>query len=266
VIGEGVVWYSGQFWALYFLQQVSKVDLFTSSYIVMAALLIAMPTLILWGWVSDHIGRKDWSPARSPSPALLTRPSPRGCLARQEPHHGARRAEVHRSRRGLAPHRPARYRSQRGAQRRGDQSCTQRLLHHARRPRRRARQAEREGSLREKIRFLCRFALLIVDEIGYLPVTPGGGNLFFQLALLNMSLANAYIVNWDAKYTYNFWRPVTAIRNGDQDGNDATERDAGWTSFNPTPSGRPTCVSLTFWSSLSTILSCMGLAFHFLRT
>jgi len=41
--------------------------------------------------------------------------------------------------------------------------------------------AEREGTLREKIRFLCRFALLIVDEIGYLPVTPGGGNLFFQL-------------------------------------------------------------------------------------
>jgi DNA replication protein DnaC len=41
--------------------------------------------------------------------------------------------------------------------------------------------AEREGALREKIRFLCRFALLIVDEIGYLPVTPGGGNLFFRL-------------------------------------------------------------------------------------
>jgi DNA replication protein DnaC len=41
--------------------------------------------------------------------------------------------------------------------------------------------AEREGALREKIRFFCRFALLIVDEIGYLPVIPGGGNLFFQL-------------------------------------------------------------------------------------
>jgi hypothetical protein len=54
-------------------------------------------------------------------------------------------------------------------------------------------------------------------------------------ALLNMGLANAYILNWDAKYHYNFWRPVTAIRNGDQDGNDATERDAAWTSFNPTP-------------------------------
>ena len=58
VIGEGVVWFSGQFWALYFLQQVVKMDLFTSSYIVMAALLIATPTLILWGWASDHIGRK----------------------------------------------------------------------------------------------------------------------------------------------------------------------------------------------------------------
>ena len=41
--------------------------------------------------------------------------------------------------------------------------------------------AEREGALRERIRFFCRFALLIVDEIGYLPVIPSGGNLFFQL-------------------------------------------------------------------------------------
>ncbi|MEQ6335483.1 ATP-binding protein, partial [Sphingobium sp. MK2] len=39
--------------------------------------------------------------------------------------------------------------------------------------------AEREGSLRERIRFYCRPSLLIVDEIGYLPVIPGGGNLFF---------------------------------------------------------------------------------------
>ena len=41
--------------------------------------------------------------------------------------------------------------------------------------------AERDGALRERIRYYCRFALLIVDEIGYLPVTAGGGNLFFQL-------------------------------------------------------------------------------------
>jgi MFS family permease len=58
VIGQGVVWYSGQFWALYFLQQVSKVDTLTSSYIVGAALLIATPTMILYGWLSDRIGRK----------------------------------------------------------------------------------------------------------------------------------------------------------------------------------------------------------------
>lgn len=42
-------------------------------------------------------------------------------------------------------------------------------------------QAEREGRLRERLRFFCRPALLVVDEIGYLPVVPGGGNLFFQL-------------------------------------------------------------------------------------
>jgi DNA replication protein DnaC len=41
--------------------------------------------------------------------------------------------------------------------------------------------AERDGQLRERIRYLCRSALLVVDEIGYLPITPGGGNLFFQL-------------------------------------------------------------------------------------
>src|SRR5262245_25777382 len=58
VIGEGVVWYSGQFWALYFLQQVSKMDVFTSSYIVMIALIFGSLTLVFWGWVSDLIGRK----------------------------------------------------------------------------------------------------------------------------------------------------------------------------------------------------------------
>jgi hypothetical protein len=54
-------------------------------------------------------------------------------------------------------------------------------------------------------------------------------------ALMSMALANCFIVDWDAKFTYNFWRPITAIRNGDQDGNDATERDAGWQPLNATP-------------------------------
>ena len=58
LIGQGVVWYSGQFWALYFLQQVSKIDALSSSYIVGAALLMATPSLIFFGWLSDQIGRK----------------------------------------------------------------------------------------------------------------------------------------------------------------------------------------------------------------
>ncbi|MGH7547203.1 MAG: MFS transporter [Gemmatimonadales bacterium] len=58
VIGEGCVWYSSQFWALYFLQTVKQVDVLASSLIVGAALLIATPTLVLCGWLSDKIGRK----------------------------------------------------------------------------------------------------------------------------------------------------------------------------------------------------------------
>ena len=54
-------------------------------------------------------------------------------------------------------------------------------------------------------------------------------------ALLAMAEGNAFILEWDAKFNYNFWRPITAIRNGDKDGNDATERDAGWTPLNATP-------------------------------
>jgi hypothetical protein len=54
-------------------------------------------------------------------------------------------------------------------------------------------------------------------------------------ALYAMAMADSYIVVFDAKYTYNFWRPVTAIRNGDSDGNDATERDPAWEPFIATP-------------------------------
>ena len=54
-------------------------------------------------------------------------------------------------------------------------------------------------------------------------------------ALAAMAMDDALIAVFDAKYTYNLWRPVTAIRNGDLDGNDATERDPGWTPFVATP-------------------------------
>ena len=58
VLGQGCVWYSGQFWALFYLQKVKNVDVLSSSYIIGIALLIATPTLIFWGWLSDKVGRK----------------------------------------------------------------------------------------------------------------------------------------------------------------------------------------------------------------
>jgi len=54
-------------------------------------------------------------------------------------------------------------------------------------------------------------------------------------ALVAMATADAGIAVFDAKYTYHFWRPVTAIRNGDRDDNDATERDPAWEPFITTP-------------------------------
>ena len=54
-------------------------------------------------------------------------------------------------------------------------------------------------------------------------------------ALLNVAMADAAIAAWDAKYHFNSWRPVTAIRNGDADGNSATVGDPAWSSFIPTP-------------------------------
>jgi membrane-associated phospholipid phosphatase len=54
-------------------------------------------------------------------------------------------------------------------------------------------------------------------------------------ALLNLAQADSYFAIWDAKYTYDFWRPVTAIRAADTDGNPDTEPEATWTSFKGTP-------------------------------
>jgi hypothetical protein len=55
------------------------------------------------------------------------------------------------------------------------------------------------------------------------------------LMAITQGMDDAIIAVMDAKYHYGFWRPVTAIRNGDQDGNDATARDATWTPFIETP-------------------------------
>jgi hypothetical protein len=53
--------------------------------------------------------------------------------------------------------------------------------------------------------------------------------------MVTQATDDAMIAVFDAKYHYNFWRPITAIRNGDIDGNNATERDESWTPFINTP-------------------------------
>lgn len=66
VAGQAVVWYTGQFYALFFLEKVMKVDGATVNILVAIALLLATPFFIVFGWLSDRIGRK---------PIILT-----GCL------------------------------------------------------------------------------------------------------------------------------------------------------------------------------------------
>ena len=56
--GQGVVWYTGQFYALAFLQKTMLIEFKQSNYIIAAALLLATPFFIFWGWLSDRVGRK----------------------------------------------------------------------------------------------------------------------------------------------------------------------------------------------------------------
>jgi hypothetical protein len=55
------------------------------------------------------------------------------------------------------------------------------------------------------------------------------------LALVNLAMADGFIAGFQAKYEFNFWRPVTAIRAGDMDGNDATVADPLWSTLLNTP-------------------------------
>ncbi len=56
--GQGVIWYTGQFYALYYLQTVLKVDFVSANLIVAAALLLATPFFVFFGGLSDRLGRK----------------------------------------------------------------------------------------------------------------------------------------------------------------------------------------------------------------
>ncbi len=57
-MGQGVVWYTGQFYALFYLQKIFHVALVPSNVIVGAALLAAVPFFVIFGALSDRIGRK----------------------------------------------------------------------------------------------------------------------------------------------------------------------------------------------------------------
>jgi len=57
-MGQGVVWYTGQFYALFFLEKMLKVDGATTNVLMAAALLLGTPFFVFFGWLSDKIGRK----------------------------------------------------------------------------------------------------------------------------------------------------------------------------------------------------------------
>ena len=63
-----------------------------------------------------------------------------------------------------------------------------------------------------------------------------------MLALLDIAMADALIASWDAKFAYNYVRPVTAINNGDSDPNPDTAGDAAWSPLLTTP-GHPSYMS-----------------------
>ncbi len=75
-------------------------------------------------------------------------------------------------------------------------------------------------------------------------------------ALVSLAVADAAIVAWETKYTYDLWRPITAIREADTDGNASTVADAGWLPFiNTPPFPEYTSGHSTFSRSSATVLA-----------
>ena len=65
------------------------------------------------------------------------------------------------------------------------------------------------------------------------------GNRARLFALATTAMADAFICSWQAKKTFNFWRPTTAIQEGHLDGNSLTDRDATWTAYFGVPPNYP---------------------------
>jgi MFS family permease len=83
--GQAVVWYTGQFYALFFLQTVLKVPLETAYVCVAVALALGTPFFLVFGWLSDHVGRKPVMIAGNLLAALLYYPIYRAMHAYSQP-------------------------------------------------------------------------------------------------------------------------------------------------------------------------------------
>ena len=70
-----------------------------------------------------------------------------------------------------------------------------------------------------------------------------------------MAMADAYIAGFKIRYVYDFWRPVTAIREGDTDGNDATAGDPSWNSNQNTPAVSDYPSTQSIFSAAATVSS-----------
>jgi hypothetical protein len=95
-----------------------------------------------------------------------------------------------------------------------------------------------------------------VDSVAALPMRGTTADRARVLALAYMAMVDAGYAVFDAKYAYDFWRPITAIRNGGDDGNPATEPDAAWTPLVDTPPHQEyPCAHCTVAAALMTVLA-----------
>jgi len=98
--------------------------------------------------------------------------------------------------------------------------------------------ATRTAEQSEIARFWYEGSQVGWNRIGQVVATDRGLDLWEQgrlFALLNFAMADGFIAGFNAKYEYDFWRPVTAIRAGDTDGNPSTEADPSWSTYLNTP-------------------------------
>jgi PAP2 superfamily len=80
------------------------------------------------------------------------------------------------------------------------------------------------------------------------------------LAVMQMAMADGYIAGFKIRYVYDLWRPITAIREGDSDGNDATVGDPTWNSLQNTPpvSDYPSTLSTISGAAAAALAGALG--------